>query len=199
MVKRKGRPRKTTVRRDARGKSRGEPPDLVRSVVLAYRTREVGKLHAGDPLAGFTLGRLLLRHRTDRTDPSGVTELQYNAGETWANIVRRHARIMGYSLDQPKALQFERIGGVDCSEPPSDQEVAKTRDDFRLCYDALMAACQIPEAGGLRIRDVTYGVCVENWPANRLTMPDYGCLRLGLNALARALGLDGKRTTRIHA
>ena len=64
--------------RDRSGKSRGEL-ETVAPEVLAMRARDltrdnVSPVHAGDALAGFTLGRLLLRHRADRSDPGSITQ-----------------------------------------------------------------------------------------------------------------------------
>jgi hypothetical protein len=40
---------------------------------------------------------------------------------------------------------------------------------------------------GLRARDVTYGVCVENWPIRIISPDDVGKLRTSLNYIGRAL------------
>src|SRR3989442_641811 len=119
---RRGRNRKPNVIRDARGKSRGEPA-MVHPETVADRLRELrhdgvparDRNAALDALAGFTLGRLLLRNRADPGDPGSVNEQQYNAGQEWAKLVRRHAAIMGYALGSPKSPSFVLVGsGLSC-------------------------------------------------------------------------------------
>src|SRR5690242_15493668 len=108
----KGRPRDPEVIRDRSGKSRGRP-DQIHPETLAIRERqlrqdgiilsfnktelgrEVLKRTAEDRLSGFTLGRLLLRYRQDKSDPGAISENQFEAGESWHRIVRRHAAIHG--------------------------------------------------------------------------------------------------------
>src|SRR5687767_10035711 len=115
----RGRNRKPNVIRDRRGKSRGETAGVAPEV-LAARARDllrdnVSPKHVEDALAGFTLGRLLLRHRADRSDPGSITPSQYHAGDDWSRIVRAHARIMGYSLSRPSP-SFVTVGrGPSCA------------------------------------------------------------------------------------
>src|SRR5215470_10875600 len=109
----RGRRRKPNVIRDLRGKSRGEP-EGVHPETIAARLRELrregvpvqDRQGALDALAGFTLGRLLLRNRADPGDPGSINEQQYNAGHEWAKLVRRHAALMGYALGTPKSPSF---------------------------------------------------------------------------------------------
>ena len=183
---RRGRKRKVNVVRDGRGKSRGEGPQDIIAEALAYRKRDllrdgVKPEHALDALAGFTLGRLLLRHRADPSDPGSIDQDQYNAGEAWARLVRRHAAIMGYTLSPPKSPSFVMVAsGLSCEAEPSQSEVFAVRRRFSDCYSALMEACRMH---GLAVRDITYAVCLDNRPVESLTREDYGNLRVGLNAL----------------
>lgn len=184
----KGRPKKPNVVRDRTGKSRGEI-ERVDPAVLAVRARHlmeegISGAHASDALAGFTLGRLLLRYRTDKTDPSGVSQEQYDAGDLWCKIVHRHAAVMGYKL-RTKTPSFIMVsGGLSCGDEPDQEAIIQIRRRFSDCYNALTAVCR---DHGIRVRDVTYGVCVENWPMNALYERDYGDLKIGLNVLGRAL------------
>lgn len=188
-----GRPYLRGVERDTSGRSRGEPPEVARAVVMAQRIREVGPHWANNELAGFTLGLLHLRHRADKSDPSGITANQLHAGNEWAGICYRHARIMGYEQKRLRAWSPLVVRGIDCLPDPTDEDIADIRDRYRVCYDAIMELCRnhVDDKrgckGGLRIRDVLYGVCVENWPVRMLGHDDYGHLRVGLNALGRAL------------
>ncbi len=189
------RPRKTNVRRSASGKSLGEP-HVIAQEVLAVRKRENARMglyldEPSDALAGFTLGVLLLRSRQDRGNPGGITQTQYDAGDRWSAIVRRHANIMGYELKrgagQIKSPSFSMIGsGKGCGPDADDQQIAEVRDQFRSTYDAVMEVSRAHRLG-VSVRDILYAVCVDNRPVLDLSEVDYGNLRLGLNALARVL------------
>lgn len=186
----RGRKRKTNVMRDRQGKSRGERPQDIIAEALAYRKRDLQRdgikpEHALDALAGFTLGRLLLRHRADPSDPGSIDQEQYNAGEAWSRLVRRHAAIMGYSLGTPKSPSFLMVAsGLSCEAEPDQAEILGVRRRFSDCYTALMDACRVH---GLAARDVTYAVCLDNRPMESLTRDDYGHLRIGLNALKKVV------------
>jgi hypothetical protein len=186
----RGRKRKPNVERDRRGKSRGVSSQDLMAEALAYRRRDllragISPEHALDALAGFTLGRLLLRHRADSSDPGSINEAQFNAGEAWAKLVRRHAAIMGYTLSSPKSPSFVlAASGLSCMAGPTESEVSSVRRQFANCYGALMEACRLH---GLRVRDITYAVCLDDRPLESLSREDYGQLRIGLNALAKII------------
>jgi hypothetical protein len=190
-----GRKRKPNVIRDAGGKSRGEP-DGVHPETIAVRLRELRRdgvpvrdcQGALDALAGFTLGRLLLRNRADPGDPGSVNEQQYDAGQEWAKLVRRHAAIMGYGLGPPQSPSFVMAGsGPSCAAEPGAAEIMAVRRQWSDCYRALMDVCR---THGLAVRDIVYAVCVENRNINSLSPRDFGNLRIGLNALVRILQTD---------
>ena len=145
-----GRRRKVNVIRDTGGKSRGEP-QIVHPETIAVRLRELRRCgvpvrdrHAAlDALAGFTLGRLLLRHRADVSDPGSINEQQYDAGQEWAKLVYRHAIVMGYSLGSPKSPSFILVGaGLSCAQEPNEQEIIVVRRRWSDCYRALMETCK---------------------------------------------------------
>jgi hypothetical protein len=192
---RRGRKRNPNSIRDHNGKSRGEPVSIAPEV-LAVRARDlfadgIGPEHATDALAGFTLGRLLLRYRADRSDPSSITPQQYDAGEDWARIVRAHARIMGYSLTSPSP-SFIMVGsGLSCMSDPSQDEVLRIRRRYSDCYRALIDAGVMfkdrRKITGLEVAQICWDVCVNNRPIRTLSPVDFGNLRAGLNALIRAL------------
>jgi hypothetical protein len=190
---RRGRKRKLNVIRDARGKSRGEP-EIVHPETIAARLRDLhrdgvparDRQDALDALAGFTLGRLLLRNRADPGDPGSINEQQYNAGQEWAKLVRRHAAIMGYALGSPKSPSFVLVGsGLSCAEEPDEEDIIRVRRQWSDCYRVLMEVCK---THGLAVRDITYAVCIDNRGIEFLTPSDYGNLRVGLNTLAKVLG-----------
>ena len=188
----RGRRRKPNVIRSASGKSRGEP-DGVHPEAIAVRLRELrlegvpvrDRQGALDALAGFTLGRLLLRNRADPGDPGSVNEQQYNAGHEWAMLARRHAAIMGYALGTPKSPSFVLAGaGPSCAKAPDEAEIIEVRRRWSDCYRALMDVCRIH---GLAVRDIVYAVCIDNRNINSLSATDFGNLRIGLNALVKIL------------
>ena len=138
------RKRKANVRRDRRGKSRGERP-AIDPAVLAARAREllregVSPEHAGDALAGFTLGRLLLRGRASPGNPGSITQRQYDAGDRWAQIVRAHARLMGYRLTCPSPSFVLSGSGRACAEDAEEHQVRRIRQMYAACYNALIEA-----------------------------------------------------------
>src|SRR5262245_6781547 len=125
------RKRKPNVLRDRKGKSRGEP-EAVAAEVLAVRARDltsdnISAEHAQDALAGFTLGRLLLRGRADPSNPGSITQAQYDAGDEWSQIVRAHARVMGYSLSCPSPSFVMVNSGLSCATDPARSEVIRIR------------------------------------------------------------------------
>jgi hypothetical protein len=185
---RTGRRRKPGVRRDSSGKSRGEP-HIVHPETIAIRQRDLARdgISADDALnalAGFTLGRLYLRHQKNPQDPGAISREQYEAGEAWTKIVHRHAALMGYSLTT-RSQSFIMVGGTNCAPEPLREEVERVRGKWRECYEALLKA--LP-GEGLAIQRVCYGVCIENWNVGQLSEVDYGHLRAGLNALVRVMG-----------
>ncbi len=189
---RAGRKRKSTVLRSTSGKSRGEP-HVVDPIRLFVRERELilagvpdafAKANSHNALAGFTLGQLYLRHQADNGDPGSINEKQFHAGETWSNIVHQHAALHGYSL-RIHSPSFVMVGGgQDCSPDPEAETVKRIREEWTACYKVLMQECK---SQGMRLRNVVFGVCVENWPVGQLARSDFGTLRVGLNALARVL------------
>jgi hypothetical protein len=189
---RTGRKRKPNVRRDARGKSRGEP-EMIAAESLAVRARELraagftasfaGK-HASDALAGFTLGVLHLRWQACRDDPGGISPEQFNSAQAWTRLVHRHAAIMGYSLTIRTPSFIMVGGGMTCIAEPDEREIVGVRRKWSDCYNALMVAAR---DHGLRVAIVTYGVCVENWPVGALSHEDLGHLRVGLNAIGKVV------------
>lgn len=173
---RTGRKRKSNVLRDASGKSRGERDiDVTTLGSWIHRSHLVGRQEAGNALAGFTLGVLRLNKI--------ITMPQYDAGQAWANVCHRHSKIMGYSLGSPKSPSFMMVSfGAPTTADPDEDEIARVKNRWTQYYDALMAVCR---DHGMRVRDVTYNVCVQNVEFEKLGPPQFGDLRLGLNALGR--------------
>lgn len=174
-----GRKRKPNVIRDSNGKSRGERPADIRSVALAQRIRDVGPAQADNALAGFTLGKMLLRGE--------IAQSWHDAGERWAALVRRHAALMGYSLVWTSP-SFVLVGtGLSCLPEPDEAVIAATRRDYSDCYRALMDAGRAHRAGAA-VALICYAVCVDNRAIESLSERDTVHLRIGLRALAKVLG-----------
>jgi hypothetical protein len=187
---RSGRKRKFEATRDPHGISRREAPGIHPDTIAA-RLRELDRAgvrsrdlrDALDPLAGFTLGRLLLRHRASPHDPGSIDEQQYEAGQQWAALVYRHAAIMGYSIASPQSPPLLLLPrGTSCRPDPSARTVKRVRRLWSNCHRALTEVCEIH---GDAVRDIIYAVCIENRGIERLKPADYGNLRVGLNALAK--------------
>jgi hypothetical protein len=197
-----GRPRKNDVKRDASGKSRGY--DGIHPETIAVRERELKKdgiiLHqmryngvsdvatstATDAKAGFTLGRLLLFHEQGDVQ-RGINRKQFEAGDYWAGLCRRHAAIMGYSLGV-KSPTLGQIGGLSTTEP-LEETVIYVRQQWSNAYNRLRDL--IPDYSDRPLK-LSFGVCVENWPIGVLTANDYGLLRIALNTIGQALDLGRK-------
>lgn len=190
-----GRPRKARVRRDRRGVSRGESEEEAQSVVLAFRARRLAEVGlepslAKDARAGHTLGRLrligLAAKRVDRPDVRAISEDQYQAGMTWAEICRRHSRITD-TRAPVKSPSFVMVShGMGVEPEPSEEEIGRIRDRFRLCFDAIQGAGRSTGLGWA-LASIAYDVCVLDRAMETLTDRDYGNLRFALNALSRAL------------
>lgn len=189
------RPRKANVKRDSTtGRSRGEQtvhPETLAirerhlrqdGIILQFKKmegyREVIKLTAQDARSGYSLGRLFLRY--EQGDKAlGISRDQFQTGEAWGRLCHSHAAIMGYRRG---------VGGSSKGEL-DDDEIIAIRRKWSDCYNCLMTAC----AGDIRVRDVTYGICVDDWPVSWLDFNDCGKLRLGLNGIKRALDGSPKK------
>lgn len=181
------RPQKNNVIRWPSGKIREEKPEVVKAVVLAYRTREVGKDNAGNELAGHILGRLLLRHHMNEKDPGSISQDQFHAGERYAALVRRHSSMMGYALGTPQSPRFELVGnGLSTTKEPDQEYILQTRRLFNDCYRSLMDV-GLSLKRGVGIARITYDICLDRMPIFNIGLPDIANLRVGLNALGRIL------------
>jgi hypothetical protein len=201
------RPKLKNVKRDkTTGRSRGERPEDVMSVGMAARIKfapdatDALEMIEGDALnnlRGFTLGVLLCRWRACNSDPSGISQRQYDAGDKYAKCIARHARLMEIPPPSAKSGSFIMVSNSDWlyrsngdlpSEPESLakylKDAADLRAEFRNYRKALLQAGAAIGQGS-RVNAITYAVCVDNIPADSLSETDIGNLRVGLNALAR--------------
>lgn len=180
---RRGRPRKTTVVRDASGKSRGEVVDL--SVVLNQPHRR----DRPDPqsrLLGYALGRLLERGLVDGR--------QYQAGERWSAVVAAYRRqlLSAPSGSTRSGEMAERVSTgfspwegehheVDPEQAEKDRQALKAKYDC--CFENLCALGRVLGRQHAIINTVRK-VCIDDRDPNE---QEVGDLRVGLNCLARFL------------
>jgi hypothetical protein len=191
-----GRKRKISALRNASGVSIDHKriQRLDYETRLARRARDlvadgVNPANAPDRLSGFTLGRLLLRWRACKSDPSGLSQKQYDSGQRLAGIICRHAGVAWLQPQCPVA-GLVILGGQDCSPPPDEERIAQIRAEFTVCYDAIMRVCREHD---LRARDLVYGVCVQNWSMAKIDN-QFSLLRLTLNEVGDALrAMDKER------
>ncbi len=180
---RRGRKRKPNVKRQPNGQpSRARnvmaaQTDDVKSVVLDYRRRQFGlsKDQAGDPHAEWQLGRLFLN--------GIITEKQHEAGERFRRIAVSHRRAITNLSDPIRSPPLERLGGGEQEERLSAEIITRIRKEFDKIDAALRDA-------GEAARMTVERVCLADLP---LHDRQAGLLKRGLDALAEAYGLDGRR------
>jgi hypothetical protein len=187
QLKRKpGRPRKTNVLRDKQGKSRGEIVDF--SVILNQPHRRGFGDRSKSELLGYPLGRLRLTGQ--------ISEIQLRTGNEWAMMVRSYAGMMGMPMGSPKS--GSALG--DSGKPGYAFALDAARDDageyekrcvtLKTRYDGCFE--RLNEVGlvlGRRhaILVSCRRVCIEERYPNDSELGD---LRVGLNALAKELGIQ---------
>lgn len=127
---------------------------------------------------GHTLGRLRM------LGDNGISEKQYHTGMSYGQLVRRHAGIMGYSLDI-KSPGFELVSrGESASPQPHEDVILKMRKQFSDCYRFLMDACK---DHGMAVATQTYDACLDRLTYVTLPFGSIGNIRIGLNALGKVL------------
>lgn len=151
---------------------------------IAARERELSQIgvsteHAKDALAGFCLGQLRLRGRSGK--PNGITEEQYQAGESWSRRVRAYQSING-TRGGVKSPGFVMVAnGLDTKPDREPDEIQKIREGFVKSYNLLAKAAK---RYGVRVMTVTWSVCMENPHAGTLSPDEIKYLRAGLDALS---------------
>lgn len=141
--------------------------------------------HAPDPLSGTVLGRMLLRGCEAAT---GISSVQYEAGEQYARLCRQYAEMMGFEL-RPEAASptFERVSRGSSAHEYPPERVTEVRNEF----SRTEASWECP-----RVRSVCWTACVAD---REIAILDYGELRVGLNKLARVYKLSGRRALPLMA
>lgn len=148
--------------------------------------KQTGKPVSANPDAGHILGRLRMIGKNG--DLGGVSEVQFDAGWNYANLVRRHSAIMGTGTGEPKSPSFTMIGGASLSADPRPETIRIVRQQFNECYDALMEA-GVAIGQNVRVATITYDVCLDrmSYAIFRDNTGALGNLKIGLNALVRVL------------
>lgn len=176
-----GRPRKSGRRRDATGRSRGETVVEITAVARAQRIKAgADPDDAMNALFGSALGILYRRWQMCATDPSGISNEQWNAAQIYITTVIRYCEIMGIPLPRP-------VGAAGATRPDPDEEVVlavrRRFSDFRR---ALLDAGR--EIGvGSRVNAAAYRICIEDPPLEAIAVREIENLRYGLNAIARVM------------
>jgi hypothetical protein len=185
-LKRKaGRPRKTNVVRDKSGKSRGEIVDF--SVVFNQPHRR-GFSDKKSELLGYPLGRLRLSNQ--------ISELQLRTGNEWAMMVRSYAGMMGVPFGSPRSGSLLSDSAAPAYAFASDGARADAEEYEKRCvtlrgrYDGCFVI--LNEVGRSLGRShcilvTVRRVCIEERYPNDSELGD---LRVGLNALAKELGIQ---------
>src|SRR5205823_5669387 len=109
---RRGRKRKLNVQRTGCGKSRGESAEEIMAVALGQPHRRFARTPREAKL-GYPLGRLCLA--------GYITEKQHDAGQRWADIVRRYAVLVGLPRENPDSPNVQPMSaGLSCIAEPDD-------------------------------------------------------------------------------
>lgn len=182
----RGRPRKINVIRDSNGKSRGEIVDF--SVVMNQPHRRDAKGDARkSELLGYPLGRL-------RTSGE-VSENQLRAGNEWAEMVRSYAGMMGVPIGSPRSGSLlsdatrpaYAFSGDEARADAEEYEkrCASLRGRYDACFETLG---DVGRSFGRShaILAAMRRVCIEERYPNDIELGD---LRIGLNAIAKELGI----------
>jgi len=183
-----GRPRKTNVRRDLSGKSRGEIVDISAILSQPHRRHVKDRNAAKSELLGYPLGRLRFTNQ--------ISELQHRAGNEWALLVRAFAGINGIPIGSPRSGSHLNDSGkpgyaFSGDEARSDAEEYQKRcrvisGRYNACFERLT------ELGRSLGRDkqiliAVRRVCIEERDPSDVELGD---LRVGLNALAKELRIE---------
>jgi len=164
MAKR-GRKRKEGVKRDTRGRSRGDLPDEARSVVLGQPNRaSLPEALRLDQKAESPLGWLNLMN--------AITNQEYDAGKRYAEVVARYRAAIGIPDPErrPEAGQGSEF---------TREEVTKRKEAYDNAFDCM---------GFQAAQKEVAQVAVHERPMTNLKL-----LRCGLQSLALHFGLTRGR------
>lgn len=149
---RKGRPRKTGVKRSKTGRII-QPQEDARGVVIAQRLRLVekptGKERLTDPEWGYELGRLFVTGK--------ISHREHEAGKRYADLVARYTRIKGFPSPNVRASSLEPGGGRSLASEPDADAIRRVSTAMHEASERLFCADPAWEA-------VVRRACVEDLP-----------------------------------
>ena len=157
---------------------------IILSFIDMSANREIEKVTATDRLSGFTLGRLYLRYQQDKGNPGSISREQFEAGEAWASLAISRKSIDDSFRLGPKSPSFSLISAGRSFGEMDPERVERIKTRWAACDIALSEVCL---HHGWKLKQVLYGVCIENWPIDQISETDLGLLRTGLNTVARVL------------
>ena len=181
---RKGRKRKSIVRRELDGRiHRGTAPERAESIMAvsckAPHRRNVieigprGRPRSADPRdprLESELGRLCVRGE--------ITAGQYAAGRRWAQVILRERRAIGAPCDSARGIMAAIMGDRGGGTEMSPSEAAAARADYADAWHALVVDLRPYDRRA--VPEVLKMVIVGDHPC-----PDLERLRTGLDILAR--------------
>ncbi|GGE54593.1 hypothetical protein GCM10007276_34550 [Agaricicola taiwanensis] len=170
-----GRPKRASVR---------EKTEDVMGVALAQRLRLVGVDGARSQLAEHPLGRLRLWNH--------INSEQYDAGMEFGKRLRLYGLVLGVDVTGPRT-PWSAVPGAGTGEGP-DMDEARANAVKRAYADVLRAVQELRFAGHNTgpVLTVMRKVCAREEGGGLMSNTELGDLRLGLNAVARALRLTSR-------
>lgn len=194
MPKRKrkrGRPRKVNVERNARGRvrqpNRREREDKMRSVALEARMKHTGlpKSKAADPLCATPYGLLF--------QFGDISLSQLGAAETYLEATERAYRLKGITIPHPASVAAKMVstGGLSLAADPEPADVHLAWNTYHRLMDVLMQSGR--ETGTTRgvpdpaaCKRIVHSLCFvmdRDVALHRLSSEELGNFRSGLNAI----------------
>lgn len=199
IIKKRGRPTLLNMNRDkTTGRSRGEAVESIIATALLPRLKSgityeesivrdirTGKVVGSNQDAGHVLGRLKM---VGPGTAGGISLDQFLAGEQYAQIVHSFSSIMGLPSPNPKSCNLHGAGGASLTAEPTPETVERIKLRYARCTEALNEAGFEMHQGN-RVAKITNAVCMDRIEFVQIhgDMQYIGSLRVGLNAISRAL------------
>lgn len=157
--------------------NRADAREDMTSVAVSARQRVLGlsKTQARQALETSVLGKLEVQGEITRT--------QYEAGKEYAEVVREWLSMIG-AKDAASGGDFNRSGGYDDSDG-TDPQYRKRFNAARTRYELVLSTIRQTASTEPNVGFVVHGVCRMDLDCGN----HVGTLRIGLNALARALNV----------
>jgi hypothetical protein len=184
-----GRPRKQGAERYPGGQikhdyRKAETEREIMGTVLDMRQRQHGldEKDAKSALAGFVLGRM-------RLDKS-INEVEFKAGERYAEDMARYYRLTGIAPPSPRAQSLFSIAGHDGDVSEDQARRAREAANKMMALEGVLL--RLPD--GPRVKTTVFNVCLMDFDNLRdMPLHMFGWLHSGLRALAIHYGLQDER------